>query len=295
MPDEDVAISVNFKKITYLVSYNANGGQEVQETQMKYFGTDLALSETIPAREDEHATGFKVTINPNDETADTTVLIAERTAKYTFIEWNTDAAGNGVSYAPGSSYTADEKLTLYAQWDIRIETSAVSLPIPSRERFVFLGWTTSDDATERITGDYIPDGDITLYAIWVDSEYTVSYNANGGTGAPQEQTKQYGVDLVLAASCPTHPDKIDNYTIRLQANGGSVSPRLLSASKITSYRFDSWNDQEDGTGIRYAPEALYINDVNVTLYAQWNGFVEEAKVELPTPIREEAGSEKLRS
>lgn len=35
------------------------------------------------------------------------------------------------------------------------------------------------------------------------NEYTVSYNANGGSGAPSSQTKFYGSDLTLSDTVPT--------------------------------------------------------------------------------------------
>jgi len=43
---------------------------------------------------------------------------------------------------------------------------------------------------------------------WVEyfydlNEYTISYNANGGSGAPNSQIKYYGIDLVLSDTIPT--------------------------------------------------------------------------------------------
>lgn len=33
--------------------------------------------------------------------------------------------------------------------------------------------------------------------------YTISYNANGGSGAPGSQTKTHGTDLTLSSTKPT--------------------------------------------------------------------------------------------
>jgi uncharacterized protein (TIGR02145 family)/uncharacterized repeat protein (TIGR02543 family) len=72
--------------------------------------------------------------------------------------------------------------------------------------------------------------------------YTVTYNANGGTGAPANQTKTHGVALTLSTAVPTR----------------------------TGYTFASWNTSANGTGESYASGASYTDNAGVTLYAQWN-------------------------
>ena len=73
------------------------------------------------------------------------------------------------------------------------------------------------------------------------AEYTVSYNANGGSGAPSAQTKDGGIDLTLSSTVPTR----------------------------TGYTFAGWNTQADGNGTPYAAGANYSANAAVTLYAQW--------------------------
>lgn len=71
--------------------------------------------------------------------------------------------------------------------------------------------------------------------------YTVSYNANGGTGAPSAQTKTYGTALTLSSTQPTR----------------------------SGYRFAGWNTNAAGTGTSYAAGGSYTANAGVTLYAQW--------------------------
>jgi len=73
-------------------------------------------------------------------------------------------------------------------------------------------------------------------------KYTVSYNANGGSGAPSSQTKNYKTTLTLSSTKPTR----------------------------SGYTFKSWNTKADGTGTSYSPGAKYTSNANVTLYAQWS-------------------------
>lgn len=73
------------------------------------------------------------------------------------------------------------------------------------------------------------------------AQYTVSYNANGGTGAPSSQTKYGGVNLTLSSTRPTR----DGYT------------------------FQKWNTKADGTGTNYDPSTTYTANAALTLYAIW--------------------------
>lgn len=71
--------------------------------------------------------------------------------------------------------------------------------------------------------------------------YTVSYNANGGSGAPSSQTKTYGTNLTLSKTIPTRD----------------------------GYKFVSWNTKSDGSGTSYAPGETYTSNAALTLYAIW--------------------------
>ena len=71
--------------------------------------------------------------------------------------------------------------------------------------------------------------------------YTISYNANGGSGAPSNQTKDGGIDLTLSSTVPTR----------------------------TGYTFSGWNTAQNGSGTSYASGATFTGNANTTLYAQW--------------------------
>ena len=70
--------------------------------------------------------------------------------------------------------------------------------------------------------------------------YTVSYNANGGTGAPASQTKTYGVDLTLSSTVPTR----------------------------AAYAFKGWAKSSTGA-VAYPAGGIYKDNAAVTLYAVW--------------------------
>lgn len=86
-----ITLYAKWKANTYTVSYNANGTgvSNMPGNQTKTYGTTLTLSSAKPTR-----------------------------ANYTFKGWGTSAGATTVAYSPGASYTKNEKLTLYAIWEL---------------------------------------------------------------------------------------------------------------------------------------------------------------------------------
>lgn len=156
------------------------------------------------------------------------------------ISYTISYNANGGSGAPGSqTKTHGTDLTL-------------SSTKPTRSGYTFVNWNTKSDGsgTNYASGaTYNTNANITLYAIWktnssggdTTTKYTVSYNANGGSGTPSNQTKPQGTNLVLSSTKPTR----------------------------SGYTFVNWNTKGDGTGKSYAPGATYSTDANLTLYAIW--------------------------
>ena len=117
------------------------------------------------------------------------------------------------------------------------------------------------------------------------ASYTISYNANGGTGAPSAQTKYYGKTLTLTTAKPTRSASTQ-YTVTYDANGGSVSTASAKATKTTPYTFSKWNTAAGGGGTSYNSGASYTANSAATLYAQWTtGTATTTSVTLPTPTR----------
>lgn len=115
---------------------------------------------------------------------------------------------------------------------------------PTRTGYSFLGWSTSSSATSATYaagGSYTANAAATLYAIWKANTYTVKFNANGGTGAPGNQTKTYGKTLTLSSTKPTR----------------------------TNYNFKGWGTSASATTVKYAAGGSYTANAAITLYAVW--------------------------
>ena len=83
--------------------------------------------------------------------------------------------------------------------------------------------------------------DIYVACVYGYEAYDVTYDANGGSGAPSAQEKRNGTDLTLSTAEPTRE----------------------------GFPFFGWNTAQDGSGDSYAPGATYTANADVTLYAQW--------------------------
>lgn len=124
------------------------------------------------------------------------------------------------------------------------EPLSLSTDKPTRTGYTFVGWASSKSATEAeyVAGaSYTDNVSAVLYAVWRINTYTVSYNANGGTGAPSSQIKTYGETLVLSDVEPTKED----------------------------YLFIGWGTSADDTTVDYEAGGDYTKNAAVTLYAIW--------------------------
>ena len=219
---------------TYTVSYNANGGTGAPGNQTKTHGQSLTLSSVKPTKDG-----------------------------YTFQGWSTTLNGS-VQYNPGSAYSGNANLTLYAVWSIKTYTISynanggtgapasqtkvhgqnltLSNMRPTKDGYTFQGWSTILYGTVAYQpgGQFDENRNLTLHAVWSQKTYTVSYDANGGTGAPASQTKVHGDALTLSTVKPTR----------------------------SGYEFKGWATSSNGN-VEYSAGAAYAENANVTLYAVW--------------------------
>ena len=132
---------------------------------------------------------------------------------------------NGGSVSPSSAQTKNGKLE--------------SLPTPTRGGYDFLGWYTQKDGGEKVITDTVFTKDTTIYAHWqkqAAQEYTVTFDANGGSVNPSSATTKDG----KLESLPT------------PTRGG--------------YDFLGWYTQKDG-GDKVTTNTVFTK--NSTIYAHW--------------------------
>ncbi len=233
--DKNITLYAVWEEIkTYTIKYNANGGTGAPSSQTKTHGESIKVSAQKPTR-----------------------------SGYEFDGWATSANGN-VEYNPSENYTKDSDITLYAVWKpltykvtynanggtdapaaqakIHNEKLYITDDTPERDGYSFIGWATTKtgSVSYKAGQQYTSDKDITLYAVWKANTYTISYNANGGSGAPKNQTKEYAEGIKLSTQEPTRKD----------------------------YIFLGWSTLVQGS-VEFAPGSVCSVNENITLYALW--------------------------
>ena len=164
---------------------------------------------------------------------------------------------NGGTFSDGSTTWSK---TIYS--GARNYFSQMGIPTLTLSGCTADGWYMTN-ASGTVYRQYFDTGDATkFYAHWSCSSsggetgggetptpttYTVKYDANGGTGAPSNQTKKQGESLTISTVKPTK----------------------------TGYTFTSWNTKKDGTGTSYNAGAKYTTEASVILYAQYEKELNE--------------------
>lgn len=100
---------------------------------------------------------------------------------------------------------------------------AVKLPTPTRTGYTFLGWyTAASDGIKIEQNPYTPTEDITLYAQWEKTAYTITVTTSKATvsGVTSGQTAYYGDTITFTVSFSEN----DNRTVSVKdANGNTIT------------------------------------------------------------------------
>lgn len=178
----------------------------------------------------EPATSFS---NVGDFYTDPTNLSISAKSNYT-VSYN---ANNGSNPPTNQTKWYNENLTL-------------SSTRPTRTGYTFKGWSTTQNGSVSYQpgGSFNSNANTTLWAVWQINTHTITYNANGGSGAPGSTTKNYGQAQTVSSTKPTR----------------------------MNYDFKGWSLSQNGAA-QYSGGQTISDYTNHTLYAVW-----EYRTDLPT-------------
>lgn len=158
----------------------------------------------------------------------------------------------------GKNYHVDGTNSWYNYATVRSDSTNVSIAKTTSSQTVTL---ILDHDSKEVSGygaapssilwDWKTMGTVTVSAL---ASYTISYNANGGSGAPSSGTKYYGKTYTLSSTIPTR----DGYT------------------------FAGWATSSSATSASYATGAKYTGNANLTLYAVWKQSIKTATIQYNT-------------
>ncbi|QWB99902.1 InlB B-repeat-containing protein [Mycoplasmatota bacterium] len=165
---------------------------------------------------------------------------------YTFLGWFTE---NDIKVVV---WEIPQNTTLYAKWSINqytvtfdsnggstissitqdYGTSIIEPEDPTRDGYIFGGWYTDRELTNRYTFTTMPAEDVTLYAKWTINEYTINYYDAG---------EAYDSDLTIELNA--------GETMTSISLGYSNFSAITSEGRVFSWGYNFHGQLGDGTTI----------------------------------------------
>jgi uncharacterized repeat protein (TIGR02543 family) len=182
------------------VAYNANGGSGTMANTGFTYGTAQNLRTNSFTRSGYNFGGWAMSaagtvtytngqnVNNLATMAGTTVTLYA--VWYSTVTFNANGATNGMS-PPALEANAGNSITLPGVGSL------------ARTGYTFGGWNINAGGTgTNYNGgaSFTPEGNITLYAKWNINQYSVTFNADGGTPAPAQQTINHGSKVTQPAA-----------------------------------------------------------------------------------------------
>lgn len=237
-----------FPYATFTVSFNANGGSVTTESKKVTYDSNYGTLPT-PTRTGYQFNGwYTETSGGSKITSSSTVSITDNQILY--AQWTVNSYSYTLGSATGATTTGST-----ASGSQNYGTT-ITLKGAANTGYTWNKWKSSNtdiraDITTANTTFSMPAGNLTMTPVVTANTYTVTYNANGGTGTMAQSTVTY------------------DSSFRTEQN----------TFTRTGYTFNGWNEEANGTGTAWGltDEGVYESgkssqwtyDKNITLYAQW--------------------------
>ncbi len=207
--DRDRILYAVWRANSYAVIFDANGGENSPQRQIKTYGEALILTDETPTRD-----GFS------------------------FAGWAVNQNADKADYLPGDSYTEESGVTLYALW--REHAHAISL------NYTYLALMTGDERTLKTT--VTPSAAQGALVLWTSSNDAVASVVNGKIAAHSAgQTVITAIvadDPTLTATCRVTVANASQGSGAVTApttqtvtapSGGTVQAEIKFASAYAAY------------------------------------------------------------
>ncbi len=291
VPDDDDPTPT--PQVEYTISFNSNGGNEVQPIK-RNSGEAIGILPT-PIRNGYTFQGWYTDINAG-----------------TRITTSTIVTGNATYYAHWSINQFEVK---FINGSIVVSTYTRSLgqqigtfPTVTKTNYTLDGWYTDPQAGTRVYTTTTVTGNATYYAHWNPAQYTITFDSQGGTAC--SSISRYYDEQVGSLPSPTKTGytfsgwytgtngsgtkiesttkvtgnakyyakwSVNNYIVSFDGNGGKASPTsitgtygstigTLPTATRNGYSFNGWFTAKTG-GTQVTASTTVTG--NVTYYAQW--------------------------
>ncbi len=277
------------KEFAFFNGWMTPSGQLINSRNIVLLGTDTVLTASWTDTEVFYTVTFETNggtqvPSQNVSSGKTAVKPGSVREGYILTNWYSDEALNNVWNFETDAVDCD--MTLYAGWkrdtitvtfntagglfsdgtrikSVEIESgNTITVPdTPTRERYTFMGW--SEDGENMYDMAATPENDLTLYAVWDMSVFTVTLDANGGMFNDKEQIHTIEVSKGDAVGDIEAPTK-QNYSFKGWYSGSDLWSTSSAVNKnmtviavwelventdsdklVISYKEHEWQDKKN--------------------------------------------------
>ncbi len=216
--------------VNYTASFKTNGGEDVASVTFNIESKDIELPTSTRMHYQHEGwfttsdlSGASQTVIPAGSTGDKVYYAAWTPLQYT-VQFET----NGGAEIPSVTYTVELD-------------QPVLLPVSQKQHYAHAGWYDNEALEGEPIKAIVPgmSGNIVLYAAWMPSDYTVSFEENGG-------------------------EKVEDLAYTVEA-GISALPKTITKNH---YTFAGWFNNEKFEGEEVTEIATGTTG-NLTLFAKW--------------------------
>ena len=244
-----VTLEAIWEPLYYYVAFEANGGLGTMSNEEMMVAVEKPLPANTFTRTGYTFSGWAESATGSVKYADKAVVVdlaSEGNTKTLYAVWTPNTYTIKFDANGGTGTMADLSMRYNASKALTANTFV-------RAGYNFLGWSTSSSATVALYKDGASvvnlnstnNGSVTLYAVWVKAEYTVKFDANGGTGTMADQIHCEDIALALTSN----------------------------AFKLDGYTFVGWSTDKAATSATYTDgqsvKDLGVQGDTITLYAIW--------------------------
>ena len=230
------------EKKKYTVSYKGNGGEITSTDSSKIFLCGDNLTFPRATRSGYTVNGWRDSAGNTGTVYSTNSIVCSRElilyAQWRANQYKIHYDGNG-----GNGIMDDSTVTYGSSFTLQVNTFA-------KNGYKFLGWSKKKgseqadyDDEEKIT--YDTASDLTLYAVWGNDQYKISFSPNGANG-----------EMIV-----------------MTVKTGKASTLIKNSYTREGYTFLGWNSDSDGSKAEYKDEEEVTDLANVgktkKLYAIW--------------------------
>lgn len=268
----NIALTAKWSAIEYKITFDANGGSNVQDIiyTVETASFDLPTSSKANYEFAGWYDGEEQILHIEKGSFGNLSLVA----RWSAVGYKVKFESNGGSEIQDKNYNAD--------------MPNFDLPVPTREYYDFAGWYANSDLSGDRVVDFSTDKDVTLYAKWIAKEYTIKFYSNGGESVKSHIYSVESADFTLPSIRKEYYDFIGwfdengkKYEVISSKNPQDTT--LYAMWKATEYTIvyilDGGENAENPAIYTVESDEIVLNAPSKDGYTFDGWFVDESKIE----------------